>query len=236
MIPPLTPEEFMEWLKEAGKTKTFWTKPIIDIYLEEMGDRLSFRVVWVSRGGREARIIISPGQVGIDAESGPTTILILPSDAPPPRHDQRSCIYIWRIPARTLEPNEEVKVDRISSWESDEIFREVQRRSWGFYVPPRMGDHLVLLASLSGRPVGLTYLNVRNFNLDYGIHVVRDHWRRRIGTRLLAEAMGLAGEMGAKYLTVFRWLRRRLDSRDERAMSFYEANRPGWSYMAYRVV
>jgi len=237
VIPPLTPEEFVEWLKEAGKTRTFWTKPLTGISFEESARGFVFKVLWAykRRERVKAEILISREvSEGLSGRAG-VRILILPKGLEPPNYDQRSCIYIWKVPSRTLEPNDEVEIRRYEDWKSDDIFREVQRRSWGFYLPPRLGDHLVLVATLSGKPVGLAYLNVHNFNIDYGVHVVRDLWRRRIGTRLLAEALNSAEEMGASYLTVFRWLRRGSNNRDRAAMSFYEANNPGWSYMAYRI-
>ncbi len=42
--------------------------------------------------------------------------------------------------------------------------------------------------------------------MDYGIHVARPFWRRRIGTRLLVEAAGLARRLGKRYLSVVRVL------------------------------
>ncbi len=236
-MPPFTPNEFIDWLREAGKTRTFWTKPIAEISFEKLGNMHLFRIGWLSRGKIEyTQMIIAPQLEKHHWTGRSESILILPKGSEPPEYDQHSCVYLWELPSRTLEPNTDVKVEKYETWSSQSVFREIQRRSWGFYVLPRKGDHLVLVAILSGRPVGLTYLNVKNFNLDYGVHVVRDKWRRRIGTRLLVEAMDLAKEMGSKYLTMFRWLRRKLDSRDRAAISFYEANNPRWSYMTYRML
>ncbi len=79
----------------------------------------------------------------------------------------------------------------LEDWGENEeaLFKTVMRRSWGFYRPPRPEDHLVLLARLGSEPVALTYLNKHNFNLDYEVHVVRELWRRRIGTRVVKEAL-----------------------------------------------
>jgi len=49
VIPSLTYEEFVKWLKEAGKTRSFWTRPIDDISLETADGEISFRVVWATR-------------------------------------------------------------------------------------------------------------------------------------------------------------------------------------------
>ena len=41
-------------------------------------------------------------------------------------------------------------------------------------------------------------LNKYNFNIDFGVHVCREYWKKRIGTRLLLEAASLAKDMGGK--------------------------------------
>jgi len=55
--------------------------------------------------------------------------------------------------------------------------------------------------------VGATYLNPRSFNMDYGVHVAREFWGRRTGTRLLKEALDVARSEGAELLSVVRVLR-----------------------------
>ncbi len=70
-----------------------------------------------------------------------------------------------------------------------EALREVeivQKSSWGFYMVPRQ-DSVLFLARLRGEPVGSAYYHPESSNIDYGVHVVRWLWRRRIGTRLLHE-------------------------------------------------
>jgi RimJ/RimL family protein N-acetyltransferase len=58
------------------------------------------------------------------------------------------------------------------------------------------------LAWLDEEPAGMAYLNKHNFNIDYGIHVKRDFWRKRIGTKILKEALRTSGELGAKHISV----------------------------------
>ena len=48
---------------------------------------------------------------------------------------------------------------------------------------------MVPLASLRGRAVRTAYLSRRSFNLDFGVHVVRDLWRRIIEARIMIEAL-----------------------------------------------
>ncbi|MEZ0346272.1 MAG: GNAT family N-acetyltransferase [Infirmifilum sp.] len=69
-------------------------------------------------------------------------------------------------------------------------------------MPPRSGNHIVILASLNDLPVGIAYLNKNNFNIDYGIHVINSFWRNRIGTRILNEALGIARQLGVKYIGI----------------------------------
>jgi len=83
---------------------------------------------------------------------------------------------------------------------------------------------VVLIALLNDSPVGIAYLNNRNFNIDYyGIHVVKSYWRRRIGTALLAKLLELAKFMGASYISVVRVFRSvKGASADMRAVKFYK--------------
>ncbi len=165
-----------------------------------------------------------------------TRLVMLPRDEPlTSGFDAISCVWIWDIPSETPEPNQEVSINVLESWDDDYPFKEVQKRSWGFYIPPRHGDHIILLATLGKRPVGVAYLNRKNFNLDFGVHVIKDLWRRRIGTRLIREALMLAEQLGARYLTVVRWLRKPGSASDRRAVAFYEACNPAWTFFVYRL-
>lgn len=87
------------------------------------------------------------------------------------------------------------------------IFKKIRKSSWGFFIPPRENDHIVMLAYLNSTPVGMAYLNKNNLNIDYGIHVVKDFWRNRIGTRILIETLELAKQLNASYMSVVRVLR-----------------------------
>jgi GNAT superfamily N-acetyltransferase len=94
------------------------------------------------------------------------------------------------------------------------------------------------LAWLDEEPAGMAYLNKHNFNIDYGIHVKRDFWRKRIGTKILKEALRTSGELGAKHISVvcvcvLRSLRN--SSRDRRALSFYKAYNPSLKCNVFRV-
>jgi len=85
-------------------------------------------------------------------------------------------------------------------------------------------------------PVAMAYLNIHNFNIDYGVHVIKSHWRRRIGTRLLAELLKLARTMGSPALSVVRVFRsKRGTSSDIRAVRFYRANGPSKRMSVYRL-
>ncbi len=135
--------------------------------------------------------------------------------------ERTSKLFIWDLEnAEFLEGNPEVVIEL-----SDPV-PEIMRSSWGYYFPPPEGDY-VLVARLGEEPVGMTYLNPRNGNLDYGVHVLRPLWRRRIGTSVLRGAAAIAASIGLRYLTVVRILGR---GGDRRALAFYRANRPHLEY------
>jgi GNAT superfamily N-acetyltransferase len=82
----------------------------------------------------------------------------------------------------------------------------------------------------------MAYLNTRNFNIDYGIHVVKSYWRRRIGTALLVKLLELAKFMGASNISVVRVFRSvKGASADMRATKFYKANNPFTKLSIYRL-
>ena len=79
-------------------------------------------------------------------------------------------------------------------------------------------------------------MNVNNFNIDYGIHIIRPYWRRRIGTALLAEILRLAKSMGALRISVVRVFRSvKGTSSDMGAVEFYRANNPCVKMSVYRI-
>ena len=54
----------------------------------------------------------------------------------------------------------------------------------------------VLVTHLRGEAVGSAYYNPTSSNVDFGVHVVRNMWRRGIGTRLLVEAAPVCATPG----------------------------------------
>lgn len=108
--------------------------------------------------------------------------------------------------------------------------------SWGFFISPRKGDHIIVLAYLKDLPAGMAYLNKNNFNIEYGVHLVRNLWRKRIGTRVFLEVLNLAKRLGAKYISVVRILRLlTLSSSDRRAILLYKANNPSLRFNVCRI-
>ena len=218
---------------------------------EKSTDGCVYSVVWIAWGKPRwrARILLPASRdsaarllAGCARGERETAILVAKEGWRLPEGfeaEAQSVVYFWDLSRlRLLEPNGDVEVEVLKDWgEAEEReFEAVMRRSWGFYRAPRRGDHLVVLARLEGTAVGLTYLNRRNYNLDYGVHVVREYWRRRIGTRVLSEALSVARELGAHYVSVVRVYRKvGGTAADRRASSFYRANGPRWRYVVYRV-
>jgi len=235
-------ENFAKWYAELSKLKIFWAKPVKSISLLS-GERKIVGVKWVIRGKiRDAVLLITETQNDIDLKeySGSTKILIVPETSPVDLSlvDARSALYFWDVDSRILEPNEDVEIKAYSEWDKGELekFKGIHKQSWGFFMPPRRQDHLILLAFLDSFPVGMAYLNVNNFNIDYGIHVIRPYWRRRIGTALLAEILRLAKSMGALRISVVRVFRSvKGTSSDMGAVEFYRANNPCVKMSVYRI-
>jgi len=129
-------------------------------------------------------------------------------------------------------------VEAHEEW-NEELEREIkkiQESSWGFYKPPKPGLDVVLLAKLRGKAVGLAYLNKHIWNIDYGIHVVRQHWRKRIGTTLLHAVSRYVASHRGDYFTVVRWFRSSQGtSADRRALLFYMANKPSVRLVVHRL-
>ncbi|MGC8935730.1 MAG: GNAT family N-acetyltransferase, partial [Thermoproteota archaeon] len=152
--------------------------------------------------------------------------------------DAKSVLYFWDVNSKVLEGNSKVKIVNLFEWNEAYLntFRKIHKESWGFFIPPREDDHVVILAYLGSTPVGMAYFNKNNFNIDYGVHVVRELWRNRIGTRILEEALRVAKQMNASYISVVRVLRStRIFSADRRALSFYKANQPSLRLSVCRV-
>jgi GNAT superfamily N-acetyltransferase len=242
-------EEFVKWYTELGKLKIFWAKPIENIGLLSEGDNLHLvGVKWIVKGGINEAILAITERVdevpkaidSLKSYGSSTKILMAPEETPINLSliNARSVLYFWNINARTLEPNKDVKMKTFTEWSENDIetFRRIQKQSWGFFIPPRRGDHLVLTALLNDSPVGMAYLNIHNFNIDYGIHVIKPHWRRRIGTALLTKTLELAKSMGASKISVVRIFRSIKGTySDMRATKFYKANNPSTKISIYRL-
>jgi GNAT superfamily N-acetyltransferase len=242
-------EEFVEWYAELGKLKIFWAKPVESVSLLSKEGSLYLVGVKQVIGNRIKEAILAiTGMVdkvpkaidSLKTYGSLTKILIVPEEAPINLSltNARSALYFWNINARTLEPNKDVRTKTFYEWSENDIemFRRIHEQSWGFFIPPRRGDHAVLTALLNDSPVGIAYLNIHNFNIDYGIHVIKPYWRRRIGTALLAKSLELAKFMGASNISVVRVFRSvKGTPSDTRATKFYKANNPPIKLSIYRL-
>jgi len=82
----------------------------------------------------------------------------------------------------------------------------------------------VLIALLDGKPVGCAYVNKATGNIDFGVHVAREHQRKRIGTALLEKARRIVESLGLRWMTVVRVLAlTKLRESDMVALCFYTA-------------
>jgi len=153
--------------------------------------------------------------------------------------DAEGILYFWDANRlELLEPCRRVEVSAVDEWSRDleAELGALQASSWGSYKPPIRGVHRVFLASLGGRLVGAAYLNLLNYNIDYGVHVARAYWRRRIGTRILREIAKAARDMGSEYFSVVRVYRKvGGTSSDRRAAAFYRANKPAHRASVLRI-
>jgi GNAT superfamily N-acetyltransferase len=240
---------FAKWYAELGKLRIFWAKPVKSINLLVKEGNLYFvGVEWIVRSKiRDAIICIAKTQYEIPKiirllrDYGDSVkILIISEESPIDLSlvNARSILYFWNVDVKTLEPNRHTRMKVYSEWGDDELrmFMKIHKESWSFFIPPRQGDHIVLVAFLNDSPVGMTYLNIHNFNIDYGIHVIKSYWRSRIGTALLAETLKLARSMNATSISVVRVFRSvKGASSDMRAVKFYSANNPLTKMSVYRL-
>jgi len=247
-ILPMRFSEFIDWYGELGKLRIFWAKPMDRLELIEKGDGYCLIEVWWLIRGKVKRAFICivedpsdafrilAGDRYVDA----VRIVMSPEDSALSHGtvDAKSILYFWDVSSETLDPNNEVNIVKLSRWDDSyiEVFRDIHKSSWGFFIPPRRGDHMVILAYLKDRPVRMAYLNRNNFNIDYGIHVIRSLWRNRIGTRILGEILCEARKLNSNYVSVVRVLRSHNNSSsDKRAISFYRANKPFLRLNLYRI-
>ncbi len=124
----------------------------------------------------------------------------------------------------TKEPNDQVVIKE--ACERDKLkLRRIQMGSWGFFIPPDFKREDVYIAYLNREPVGSMYLNKFTGNIDFGVHVMKNFQRRRIGTSLLLKAIEHFKEKGFKEMYVVRVLRAltKVNEADAKALSFYVA-------------
>ncbi|MFQ6100915.1 MAG: GNAT family N-acetyltransferase [Anaerolineae bacterium] len=135
--------------------------------------------------------------------------------------------------ARELLEAHGLEVFGVSAWEPAQfesatpeqrpLLRRIQESSWGFFIPPDFGKQEVLIAWLKEQAVGSVYLNRAAGHLDFGVQVVRDLWRQRVGTALLEAAQRRCREWGFPRMMVTRVLRAlpHIDPADRQALDFY---------------
>jgi len=243
--------QFTDWYRELGKLKIFWAKQLNSVKLVSIDkEKCLIEIEWAVRKHAERALMVIARDSNTASEMlrksnnrylGAIKLVMIPEVDmlnPPYEVNAWSILYFWSQSSVTLEPNSEARIITLSTWSDDdvEIFKQIHRKSWGFFAPPRREDHIVVLAYLSGEPVGMAYLNKNNFNIDYGIHVVRSLWRNRIGTRILRETLDLGKKLGAKHVSVVRVLRSlKISSSDKRAISFYRSNNPFLRLNVYRL-
>lgn len=121
------------------------------------------------------------------------------------------------------KPNPLVSIKKAGP-EELETLRDIQMKSWGFFIPPDFDAHLLFVAYRGGKPVGSAYLNKKTGNIDFGIHVVQDYWRMRVGTTLLCALADHSRMLGLE-LTVVRAIElTKVKESDQVALRFYFAN------------
>lgn len=138
---------------------------------------------------------------------------------------KRSVLLGWDVARPLLKTANPDVIVRPATPDQRPLLRRVQQSSWGFFIPPYFDRQEVLIAWLRDEPVGSTYLNRATGNLDFGVHVVRDLWRQRVGTALLEAARQQCLAWGFARMTVMRVLRAltRINPGDRQAWCFYRA-------------
>ncbi len=204
---------FIPWYKGITQLRVFWARPLISFEALKVDEGLVIRGRWRYRRGEQAFVLFV--NVAPEPEEGRVNLYLGTEELD---CRKRGVVFFYRTDNDFLELNQEVRVELADDLRLVEM---VQRRSWGFFVPPPPGR--VVLLALDDGPVGSVYVNPENGNLDYGVHVIRERWRQRIGTRLLVEAAHYLRERGLPRMSVVRVLGR---GSDKRALSFYRANKP----------
>ncbi len=137
----------------------------------------------------------------------------------------RSVIMYWDTRREVpLEGNPRVVIRRASRKDLPAL-REIQRNSWGFFIPPDFSRQEVLVALYEGKPAGSVYVNKFTGNLDFGVHVKKEYQRLRIGTALVKAALEVCRSLGFKQMFVVRVFRAltKVNPADKVALSFYRA-------------
>ncbi len=229
------PPRLPGWLDALSILNVFWTKKPLTASWDPEARCLTAAV----RYRRRAASYTLCEEQSTRALEAELPHIAVPEDAEPPPHRSVSLLYFWRPPGSPLS-GAGVAVEvaeepgRVAELAGEAC--RVQRRSWGLCLPPRPGVHTVFIARIGGEPVGAAYYNRRSYNVDWGVHVARGFWRRRIGSRLLAEVLGYAARRGDPWVSVVRVLgSRRPRPGDARAAAFYRANGPLARLRVYRL-
>lgn len=240
------PNSFLKWFVGVSSLRVFCAKPV---KLLEVISRnpILLKVLW-KRSRKDLGAI-----VGVCFENPSDYIdiiykmamknslqgIVFTSNILEMGYDGWGKVWVYNVDSVFLKANlsVEIKIIRPEKTNMDVLadVEKVQRSSWGFYVRPLKGDYIIL-AYLGGAPVGSAYYNPRSSNIDYGIHVAREYWGKRIGTGLLVEITKLAKILGMAWISVMRVLRGRKPTLpDRRAIGFYRANNPCLEINIYRI-
>jgi len=120
---------------------------------------------------------------------------------------KRSVLLGWDVARPLPKAGHPDVVVRTAAPDQRPLLRRIQAASWGFFISPDFDRQEVLVAWLGDEPVGSTYLNRATGNLDFGVHVVRERWRCRVGTALLEAGRQRCLAWGLSRMTVVRVLR-----------------------------
>jgi len=231
-------ECLVEWLKGLSVLGIFWAKRLREIIIASE-DPPVLVIDW-ERSKRKALFTLCH-EFRSDCLNQSLTgnvdlLLLTASELPQGLYDRWSKVFIYDVNNAFLEPNKEVTIEIYEADKVGNVVEAIQRSSWGFYRPPPEEDY-VLIAKLQGEAVGSAYYNPKSSNIDYGVHVSRQYWRHRIGTRLLVEVAKLAKNLGNEWVSVVRVIRGKKPAEsDKRAIAFYRANKPRKELNVYRVV
>ena len=134
----------------------------------------------------------------------------------------RSIIIGWNTSTNiSLKENRDVEIKYASKNDLRDL-RSIQRNSWRYFIPPDFDREDVLIAYLDNVPVGSAYLNKYTGCIDFGVHVNRKYWRKRIGTALIKYALKHYREKGFERMYVVRVLRlMKINLYDYIALNFY---------------